>query len=67
MKCDRDNLLFKKIFDRHYFSNHHIEAQKVETRLEKFFSGYEAVTFSSMPGLICAIIDEIINKDLQLS
>ena len=64
---DNQNSSFKKIFDRHFFSNHHIEAQELEKRLEKSFSGYEAVTFSSLTGLICAIIDEVIDLDIQLS
>ena len=65
---DNQNSSFKKIFDRHFFSNHHIEAQELEKRLEKSFSGYEVITFSSLTGLIYpAIIDEVIDLDIQLS
>ena len=67
MKRNRQNSSFKKIFDRHFFSNHHIEAQELEKCIEKSFKGYEAVTFSSLTGLICAIIDEIITLEIQLS
>jgi hypothetical protein len=50
---------FKDIFDRHFFSNHHVEAKRVESRLEVVFAGCECITFSSLPSLIAAVLDEL--------
>lgn len=50
---------FKKIFERHFFSNHHVEAQLLEAELSNLFRGSECVTFSSFHSLLVSIIDEI--------
>lgn len=50
---------FKGIFDRHFFSNHHVEAKRLESRLEQIFVGCECITYSSLPGLLTAVLDEL--------
>jgi len=50
---------FREIFDRHFFSNHHVEARHLETRLEASFQGCECVTFASFPALLTAALDEL--------
>jgi hypothetical protein len=50
---------FKDIFDRHFFSNHHLEAKRLESRLEAIFAGCECITFASLEGLITAVLDEL--------
>ena len=58
---------FKGIFDRHFFSNHHVEAKRLEARLEQMFlPGYECVTYSSFPGLLTAALDELCAGDLKV-
>ncbi len=54
---------FNEIFNRHFFSNHHVEAKQLEETLEKAFEGYDCVSFSSVLGLVSAIYDEIITDD----
>jgi hypothetical protein len=53
------DLDFKEIFDRHYFSNHHVEAKNLETMLERGFPGFECITYSSFPALLAAALDEL--------
>jgi hypothetical protein len=50
---------FKEIFDRHFFSNHHVEAKRLEARLEALFPGRECVTFASFPALLTVALDEL--------
>ncbi|MFS8152576.1 hypothetical protein [Vreelandella titanicae] len=50
---------FEEIFSRHFFSNHHIEAQTLELELCTFFKNCECVTFSSFCGLLASINDEV--------
>jgi hypothetical protein len=54
---------FSEIFERHYFSNHHVEAIEVERRFESMFDGCQCVTFSSMPGLVVAVFDEMCDAE----
>lgn len=49
---------FREIFERHYFSNHHVEAIEVERRFESMFDACQCVTFSSLPALVIAVLDE---------
>lgn len=58
--------LFKEIFDRHFFSNHHAEAIELEEKFENYFSGFECITFSSLAGLIVAVIDELVDSSIRL-
>jgi len=57
---------FKSIFDTHFFSNHHVHAQAVETRLEAMFPGCECVTFSSFAGLLVSVMDELCDANTEL-
>lgn len=50
---------FRIIFERHYFSNHHVEAIEVERRFEEIFQGFHCITYSSLPSLLVAVVDEI--------
>ena len=50
---------FSEIFDRHFFSNHHVEAKRLEARLEALFPGCECVTFASFPALLTTALDEL--------
>ena len=50
---------YQKIFDRHYFSNHHIEAMQSEAMLKEIFSKKHAVLFSNFLTLIMALNDEL--------
>ena len=50
---------FQGIFERHFFSNHHVEAQRLEARLEQLFVGHECVTFSSLSALLATALDEL--------
>jgi hypothetical protein len=54
---------FREIFERHYFSNHHVEAIEVERRFESMFDGCQCVTFSSLPALIVAVLDEMTDPE----
>jgi hypothetical protein len=54
---------FSEIFERHYFSNHHVEAIEVERRFESMFDACQCVTFSSLPALIVAVLDEMTNPE----
>lgn len=54
------NMNFKAIFERHFFSNHHVEAKRIESRLEDFLPGpCECISYSSLTGLIVATLDEL--------
>jgi hypothetical protein len=55
-----------RIFERHYFSNHHTEAINLEKRLEKEFPKMECVTFSNIESLWVAVIDEICEDNINL-
>jgi hypothetical protein len=57
---------FKKIFERHFFSNHHIEAKQVEARLEQLYSGCQCVVVSGFAALIVSAIDELCDNDLMI-
>jgi len=57
---------FQSIFDTHFFSNHHVHAQAVETRLETMFPGCECVTFSSFAGLLVSVLDELCDASTVL-
>jgi hypothetical protein len=50
---------FGPIFERHYFSNHHVEVIEVERRFESMFDSCQCVTFSSLPALVVAVFDEM--------
>ena len=52
---------FREIFDRHFFSNHHVEAKRLEARLEALFPGCECVSFASFPALLTVALDELCN------
>lgn len=54
---------FGEIFERHYFSNHHVEAIEVERRFESMFHGCQCVTFSSLPALVVAVLDEMTDPE----
>ena len=54
---------FSNIFKRHYFSNHHKEAIRLEETLEKDFPNKECVTFSNIESLWVTSIDEICEDD----
>jgi hypothetical protein len=58
---------FREIFERHYFSNHHVEAIEVERRFESMFDGCQCVTFSSLPALIVAVKDEMTDPEGRLA
>ena len=55
---------FKDIFDRHFFSNHHVEAKRLESRLEQMFPDCECISYSSLPGLLTAALDELCEDDV---
>lgn len=57
---------FKELFDRHFFSNHHVEAKRLESRLEMMFAGCECVTYSSLSGLLVAAIDELCEDGIEV-
>ena len=57
---------FKELFDRHYFSNHHVEAQHLETRLERAFPGFACITYSSFPALLAAALDELCDEGARI-
>jgi hypothetical protein len=50
---------FHEIFDTHFFSNHHIQAKKLEATFEQRFDGLECVSFSSYEGLLITLCDEV--------
>lgn len=54
---------FRGIFERHYFSNHHVEAIEVERRFESIFDACQCVTFSSLPALVVAALDEMTDPE----
>ena len=51
--------IFKKIFDRHYFSNHYIEAQEAESLLKDIFVVKHAVLFANFSTLVMSLEDEL--------
>lgn len=50
---------YTDIFERHYFSNHYIEAQKVEESFRLFFKAKNAILYGNLNMLIMAIVDEV--------
>ena len=58
---------FKEIFDRHYFSNHHVEAKSLEIMLERSFPGFECITYSSFPALLATALDELCDEGAKIS
>jgi hypothetical protein len=58
--------IFRGIFDRHFFSNHHVEAIELENKFEKYFPGFECVTYSGLAGLIVAVFDELVDPSTYL-
>jgi hypothetical protein len=58
---------FREIFERHYFSNHHVEAIEVERRFESMFDGCQCVTYSSLPALVVAVKDEMTDPEGRLA
>ena len=57
---------FKPIFDAHFFSNHHVQAQAVEVLLESLFPGFECVTFASLESLLISATIELCDTPVQL-
>ncbi len=57
---------FKPIFETHFFSNHHVQAQQAEALLEAQRPGQECVTFSSFAALVTAVADELASKDTPM-
>jgi hypothetical protein len=57
---------FKPIFDAHFFSNHHVQAQAVETQLEDLFPGCECVTFANLESLLIVVAGELCATPVQL-
>ena len=57
---------FKPIFDAHFFSNHHLQAQAAETQLEKLFPGCECVTFASLESLLIVVAGELCDTPVRL-
>lgn len=57
---------FSEIFAKHYFSNHHTEARHLESWLEQVLPGCECVTFSSLPALLVAAVDELCDSEANL-
>lgn len=57
---------FKPIFETHFFSNHHLQAQQAEAMLEAQLPGQECVTFSCFAALITAVADELASKDTPM-
>ncbi len=57
---------FKPIFDAHFFSNHHVQAQEVEAQLEGLFAGCECVTFASLESLLVVVTGELCDTPVAL-
>ena len=57
---------FSDIFARHFFSNHHIEAKTLESLLEQLLTDFECVSFSSLPGLLVATVDELCDDEAKI-
>lgn len=57
---------FKPIFDAHFFSNHHVQAQAAEMQLESLFPGCQCVTFASLETLLIAVAGELCGPEVQL-
>ena len=57
---------FKPIFDAHFFSNHHVQAQAVEAQLESLFPGGECVTFASLESLLVVAVGELCDTSVEL-
>ena len=55
-----------RIFERHYFSNHHTEAINFGKKVGKGISKWECVTFSNIESLWVAVIDEICEDNINL-
>ena len=56
---------YQRIFDRHYFSNHYIESNKVEAQLKETYSKKHAVIFANFLLLTMAAKDEL-NADIAI-
>ncbi len=57
---------FAPIFETHFFSNHHLQAQALETQLEALFPGCECVSFASFEGLLTTVAGEMCKAPAQL-
>jgi hypothetical protein len=53
---------FKGIFDRHFFSNHHVEAQQLEMQMEQVYTHHECISYSSFSALLIATLDELCER-----
>ena len=57
-----DLINYEEIFERHFFTNHSSEAERVESYFQKLFQCKDSVSFSNSAHLILAVIDEITLK-----
>jgi hypothetical protein len=57
---------FKPIFDTHFFSNHHLQAQALEAQLEDRFPGCQCVTFASLESLLLVVAGELCSASVEL-